>query len=97
MQPTRLSPGTTLALMRRPKAPNDGARRRATEWTVEGGKVVFFPCVRGAVRIVGLGPNDEWISEYICREEDFDEALVRRMQRHVTRHAAAREQLKVVK
>jgi hypothetical protein len=71
---------TMLTVHPRP-VPNGAAER--TERTVRGGSVTYFPAPNGTVRIVGVSDTGEWIAEFICREQDFDDAYVRRMERHV--------------
>src|SRR5690242_14949189 len=61
------------------------SRARPVERIVRGGRVLFYPAAEGVVRIVGLGPSDEWIAEFSCRELDFQEAYLRRMERMVAR------------
>lgn len=60
------------------------------ERVVRGGKVVYFPAPNGAVRIVGLGDTGEWIAEFACREIDFNETYVHRMEQHVASKAGVR-------
>lgn len=60
------------------------------ERVVRGGKVLFFPAPGGAVRIIGLSEADEWIAEFSCREEDFSEVYIRRMEQHVAQKTGVR-------
>lgn len=60
-----------------------------TQRIVRGGKVLFYPCPNGTVRIVGLSDTDEWIAEFTCRERDFSERYLRRMERHVAEKSGA--------
>jgi hypothetical protein len=52
-----------------------------------GGRVVVVPAPNGQVRLVGLGAEGQWVAEFSCLEEDFHDDLIRRMKRHVSRHA----------
>lgn len=65
-------------------------RRAAVTRAVRGGRVLFFPAAEGVVRIVGVGPHDEWIAEFCCLEADFREEYLRRMERHIARKTGAR-------
>lgn len=57
--------------------------RKAVKRQVIGGSVVFCPVVNGAVRIIGLDANGEWVAEFSCLERDYSESYVHRMERHV--------------
>lgn len=50
---------------------------------MRGGSVVAVPSGEGTVRIVGLSESGEWIAEFACREVDYDEAYIHRMEHHV--------------
>lgn len=52
--------------------------------------MLFFPAPGGAVRIVGLSEANEWIAEFACREEDFSEVYLRRMEQHVAQKTGVR-------
>lgn len=64
--------------------------RAPIERTVNGGRVSAVPAPNGIIRIVGLANNGDWIAEFACRERDFDDRFVRRMERHVERIAGRR-------
>jgi hypothetical protein len=78
--PLRVIPGVSP----RPSRHLPRSVRRAQERIVRGGRVLFFPAPNGSVRIIGLSDTDEWIAEFSCREADFSEAYLRRMEQHVT-------------
>ncbi len=80
LEPTRDEP--------EPAAATDTAK--PIERLVRGGKVRFFPSPGGVIRIVGMAEDGEWIAEFSCREEDFTEAFLRRMERHVAQKVGAR-------
>jgi hypothetical protein len=63
---------------------------RRGERVVRGGRVTFYPAPNHTVRIVGLSDTDEWIAEFCCREADFTDEYVRRMERHVAAKTGVR-------
>lgn len=82
----RSAPRLLAVLTTHPPARATPPERRLvgpTERLVRGGKVLFYPCPGGAVRIVGLSESGEWIAEFACRERDFSEKYIRRMEQHV--------------
>lgn len=46
------------------------------------------PCPDGSVKLIGLGPNDEWIAEWSCLEVDWVDSMIDRMARHVRKSNA---------
>lgn len=71
-------------------APRSMVAEQPIERVVNGGRVSAIPAPNGIIRIVGLANNGDWIAEFACRERDFDERLVHRMERHVERIAGRR-------
>lgn len=66
------------------------APKAVSERIVRGGKVRFHPGPNGTVRIIGLSESGEWIAEFSCREKDFSERYLRRMERHVAEKSGSK-------
>jgi hypothetical protein len=76
-----------------PEKPPAPPRRKPITRSVRGGRVLFYPAAEGVIRIVGLGPSDNWLAEFSCLEADFKDEFLRRMERHVARKTGARMSL----
>lgn len=81
MPHSKLSNGA-VAILLRPRT------KQPIERVVRGGKVLFYPCPDGTVRIVGVTDRGKWLGEWSCPTEIFNENMVLRMARHVMKHAA---------
>lgn len=65
-------------------------RPKTGERIVRGGTVLYFPAPNGTVRIVGLDDAGDWVAEFICKEANFGDVDMMRMERHVSEHAGVR-------
>lgn len=82
-----ISPTLTALLLRKTPPHQQPAVAASRERVVRGGKVLFYPCPDGTVRIVGVTDRGRWVGEWHCLAEDYNENMMLRMARHVMKKA----------